>query len=196
MERPHFYSRPCGRGDTFGPARYVCSCLFLLTPLREGRPCPAGRTDSARVYFYSRPCGRGDKQFAVCAAQDAISTHAPAGGATCASPPATGMSIVFLLTPLREGRPGRMAWSARHRDFYSRPCGRGDQELLNSYQNSIISTHAPAGGATDLVGHRFGVAQFLLTPLREGRRSENGIAEGSLLFLLTPLREGRPPPRP
>ena len=77
---------------------------------------------------------------------------------------------LFLLTPLREGRPGRMAWSARHRDFYSRPCGRGDQELLNSYQNSIISTHAPAGGATDLVGHRFGVAQFLLTPLREGRR--------------------------
>ncbi len=59
--------------------------LFLLTPLREGRPAPAsaeefkqlisthapagGATARAAVwsrcagYFYSRPCGRGDFRF-------------------------------------------------------------------------------------------------------------------------------------
>ena len=77
--------------------------------------------------------------------------------------------------------------------FYSRPCGRGD-ESKKSYgqrkrflltplregrrkpvtldaENGIISTHAPAGGATGETYHGKPVfIKFLLTPLREGRR--------------------------
>ena len=83
MGRPtHFYSRPCGRGDTeaqeavkkpilisthapaggatvaFAMARTVQS-PFLLTPLREGRPNDQ-KQYALMGYFYSRPCGRGD----------------------------------------------------------------------------------------------------------------------------------------
>ena len=100
----HFYSRPCGRGDSIVPLSLSLASLFLLTPLREGRQAPQLRSCVALF----------------------ISTHAPAGGATVRHP--------------RHRREGH--------DFYSRPCGRGD--LLNSHQNSI-----------DLL--------FLLTPLREGR---------------------------
>ena len=56
-------------------------------------------------------------------------------------------------------------------NFYSRPCGRGD-ELFGSgkVDTEDISTHAPAGGATG--GGREDhpqILRFLLTPLREGR---------------------------
>ena len=34
-------------------------------------------------------------------------------------------------------------------NFYSRPCGRGDVAVSRSYNSLVvISTHAPAGGAT------------------------------------------------
>ena len=124
--RLHFYSRPCGRGDARRPLRTRTSATFLLTPLREGRPfrfrrCPCrplflltplreGRRLPACAktlcpYFYSRPCGRGDKPNPSGNSQyAAISTHAPAGGAT--------------LMDAEEIR------CAKH--FYSRPCGRGD----------------------------------------------------------------------
>ena len=57
--------------------------------------------------------------------------------------------FVFLLTPLREGRLAR---------------DHGKKVLL------VISTHAPAGGATAAlhVPAAF-LTKFLLTPLREGR---------------------------
>ena len=56
--------------------------IFLLTPLREGRPKPSP-AEQRRKYFYSRPCGRGDRKHRTRQAVWAISTHAPAGGATC-----------------------------------------------------------------------------------------------------------------
>ena len=55
-----FYSRPCGRGDGIAPQHPCCTGVFLLTPLREGRPRETATEHDAR----------------------AISTHAPAGGAT------------------------------------------------------------------------------------------------------------------
>ena len=57
----------------------------------------------------------------------------------------------------------------------------------------IISTHAPAGGATGNESVRRRIYnQFLLTPLREGRRTSSRRHGRSSVFLLTPLREGRP----
>ena len=123
----YFYSRPCGRGDRGTSAQPTYPC-----------------------YFYSRPCGRGDR------AMFSLLGHVPR----------------FLLTPLREGRlrslrqshqpclyfysrpcgRGDRGWrwvGCWYMDFYSRPCGRGDSAsaLLVSWQQ-LISTHAPAGGAT------------------------------------------------
>ena len=56
-----------------------------------------------------------------------ISTHAPAGGATMWPKSPATLRNKFLLTPLREGRPGAGGNGAAQEDhFYSRPCGRGD----------------------------------------------------------------------
>ena len=78
---------------------------FLLTPLREGRPKSSDTGAGRAAHFYSRPCGRGDEHLnAVLIGINNISTHAPAGGAT-------GREVAV------------------------------GAELL-------ISTHAPAGGAT------------------------------------------------
>ena len=123
-----------------------------------------------------------------------ISTHAPAGGAT-------------RLLPRSDEHRG---------NFYSRPCGRGDRKRASSSVCArFISTHAPAGGATrrrrrlhtdaaDFYsrpcgrGDRGGRTSrdtrpgFLLTPLREGRRTIDGGLCEECRFLLTPLREGRP----
>ncbi len=56
---------------------------------------------------------------------------------------------------------------------------------------SEISTHAPAGGATPATAFRNTPAQFLLTPLREGRLRRLASTCRWSSFLLTPLREGR-----
>ncbi len=146
--------------------------LFLLTPLREGRP-PAMLPNLVQIhYFYSRPCGRGDERSSVLGnAGRVISTHAPAGGAT-----------LFFSASL-----------SHDMHFYSRPCGRGDAYLngrhdvreqflltplregrLSTFAISpascVISTHAPAGGATVTAHNTAAQAHaFLLTPLREGR---------------------------
>ena len=82
--------------------------IFLLTPLREGRLEPYDD-----VLFF-----------------DLISTHAPAGGATELTSEESA-SELFLLTPLREGRRCMRRFRRREqRDFYSRPCGRGDLLLV------------------------------------------------------------------
>ena len=77
--------------------------------------------------FYSRPCGRGDKQHPRQRLAVNISTHAPAGGATIGAE-MNEREAAFLLTPLREGRrQGFSCCRTQNRDFYSRPCGRGDE---------------------------------------------------------------------
>ena len=122
----HFYSRPCGRGDPLPP-----------------------RLVTRKNNFYSRPCGRGDSGASTNVKPLPISTHAPAGGATARGKTWTTREILFLLTPLREGR---------------RDCAR------RGGGSESISTHAPAGGAT-IAGDRIVSSNiaFLLTPLREGR---------------------------
>ena len=148
----YFYSRPCGRGDYDLAIAAAKDYIFLLTPLREGR-LPATRTTTRRqANFYSRPCGRGDvNTFLRDKQARPISTHAPAGGATSLRDRAGDIEGLFLLTPLREGRRNKVFRPARPKNFYSRPCGRGDasDKVLTEYRKGI-STHAPAGGATRL----------------------------------------------
>ena len=190
----YFYSRPCGRGDMLCPATFLGAAsisthapaggatlrggacpppprVFLLTPLREGRPACRTSTTPPVAYFYSRPCGRGDQVDQQGKQRNQISTHAPAGGATVES-----IDEEF----------------ARH--FYSRPCGRGDfvgLQLVNV--DHFISTHAPAGGATSVYTQRPPYADFISTHAPAGGATERMLAENKEdKFLLTPLREGRP----
>ena len=74
---------PAG-GATFAPEiRTRATTQFLLTPLREGRHLALDALALRSSHFYSRPCGRGDAGGADNGRRiTAISTHAPAGGAT------------------------------------------------------------------------------------------------------------------
>ena len=101
-------------------------------------------------------------------------------------------TVTFLLTPLREGRRLPCGQTRRPAYFYSRPCGRGDGGGARAaHGDVVISTHAPAGGATVALSANALREVFLLTPLREGRRRPSRSRTSSALFLLTPLREGR-----
>ena len=101
--------------------------LFLLTPLREGRQSSFHRLGNA-ILFLLTPLreGRLGRCPELSVAQ-AISTHAPAGGATRFCEEYLKSGNAFLLTPLREGRLRR---------------------YLGGNAAGTISTHAPAGGAT------------------------------------------------
>ena len=122
----HFYSRPCGRGDSCG--------MDLINPSTSiSTHAPAGGATEAAIK--NRNIGY-------------ISTHAPAGGATLRSGQCKPMQLRFLLTPLREGRRGLQVGRKGGSHFYSRPCGRGDKRGGRKGKFGAISTHAPAGGAT------------------------------------------------
>ena len=77
-------------------------------------------------------------------------------------------------------------------DFYSRPCGRGDKLAASASRLRIISTHAPAGGAT--VGRgavRIQLYNFYSRPCGRGDTAVSADEPSTAQFLLTPLREGR-----
>ena len=232
----HFYSRPCGRGDvggrlqirnweisTHAPAGgatgygvdQINRTIFLLTPLREGRPMETVRIKRAIGFlltplregrlksrmlslpsasnFYSRPCGRGDTR----------PTHtAPS-------------KLYFYSRPCGRGdRTGRKRCSGAG-NFYSRPCGRGDRSpsLPSTTKRKFLLTPLREGrrgarrcsstrwtnfysrpcGRGDLSAELYFTPKkrFLLTPLREGRPRSTCSTLTLILFLLTPLREGR-----
>ena len=147
-------------------------CLFLLTPLREGRLYRWYEKNGCGEISTHAPAGGATEDALDAAHKAIISTHAPAGGATLRTSASVCPSARFLLTPLREGRRSRNRRSsartvflltplregrltgggipAADTDFYSRPCGRGDVSTI------------------DLI--IVGIDIFLLTPLREGRR--------------------------
>ena len=78
-------------------------------------------------------------------------------------------------------------------NFYSRPCGRGDEADVCGRNAVIISTHAPAGGATAKPG--YGVQGHHISthaPAGGATSPEDAASRSAPLFLLTPLREGRP----
>ena len=81
------------------------------------------------------------------------------------------MKALFLLTPLREGRPREQLQELnRQSRFLLTPLREGRLNTSSrdfSFQN--ISTHAPAGGATQTTLYFLPPERFLLTPLREGR---------------------------
>ena len=146
---------------------------------------------SITMYFYSRPCGRGDSRFRFQQAHDAISTHAPAGGATLAS---EVLHIdLCISTHAPAGGATRPALSPSRTENISThaPAGGATRPAGCSGKARPISTHAPAGGATKAVCHRHVGAVFLLTPLREGRPMRGDSPIFCYIFLLTPLREGR-----
>ena len=188
----HFYSRPCGRGDSSGARLASASVNFYSRPCGRGDLRAGPDLRGSGIDFYSRPCGRGDRSSANTSACRSNFYSRP-----CGRGDSTGFVILltshpFLLTPLREGRQARQAGALCGADFYSRPCGRGDKHIRLIRPHPVISTHAPAGGATPAMMHSakptpistHAPAGGATDALREKKRWIS-------VFLLTPLREGR-----
>ena len=146
----NFYSRPCGRGDATLCAWRMGRILFLLTPLREGR-LSIILNDGAQYAFLLTPLREGRPgAHGYRFTRQNISTHAPAGGATLGLVCDLDGEKISTHAPAGGATNGCSIAADGCRDFYSRPCGRGDFLF-----------------AAD--GRRI-CAAFLLTPLREGRR--------------------------
>ena len=195
---------------TVAPADTV---TFLLTPLREGRRLPCGQTRRP-AYFYSRPCGRGDTPSLTSPSTVILFLLTPLREGRRKRPTQNPYPSRFLLTPLREGRHKTTFCLLVLSNFYSRPCGRGDAGA-HAGQHHRPDFYSRPCGRGDPAGKAEYVGQvFLLTPLRERRRScsrccsstdshfysrpcgrgdvaRSSVAAMSFPFLLTPLREGR-----
>ena len=152
--------------------------VFLLTPLREGRPNPHIVTSIATEISTHAPAGGATRRICTkrkccaflltplregrqnCAgirrAPKCISTHAPAGGATCCEIFPLRTSFSFLLTPLREGRLKRYAAASDRNRFLLTPLREGRHPV-----RANLPLHP----------------RFLLTPLREGRHGWRGVYE-------------------
>ena len=122
---------------------------------------------SIKIDFYSRPCGRGDARLRML---------------LCFLPQ-------FLLTPLREGRRGHGGHDINGAAyFYSRPCGRGDVDRLAEVVHEPNFYSRPCGRGDEAARRRINERiEFLLTPLREGRRGTiTGIPTGGTISTHAP----------
>ena len=80
---------------------------------------------------------------------------------------------------------------SERRNFNSRPCGRGDDLLVDGGDGvGRISIHAPAGGATRGCERRQPAHRFQFTPLREGRRQQNAEKRNHAYFNSRPCGRG------
>ena len=105
------------------------------------------------------------------------------------------MLMSFLLTPLREGRLGTQSQKAQDAIISTHaPAGGATEVFLDEIRWRMISTHAPAGGATGLhvIARGFLVHISTHAPAGGATRAPMSTRTEGLEFLLTPLREGRP----
>ena len=100
----------------------------------------------------------------------------------------------FYSRPCGRGDELLIAVNADGEHFYSRPCGRGDFPEHLRCRASADFYSRPCGRGDQFIREAlFNGLTFLLTPLREGRpTTSTGSRSCPRRFLLTPLREGRP----
>ena len=74
-----------------------------------------------------------------------ISTHAPAGGATPTGGEVRNVSRNFYSRPCGRGDCDLLARRCRDIDFYSRPCGRGDPRIPKKRKITLYFYSRPCG---------------------------------------------------
>ena len=156
MNASYFYSRPCGRGDVIPAFVLFVNVLFLLTPLREGRH--AVKQDGAfagyAISTHAPAGGATSAPWHACDGSTFISTHAPAGGATrkvSVSPHPAGISTH---APAGGATELRLCAGRAGADFYSRPCGRGDGKLSRRLWKRTYFYSRPCGRGDDYRPHQ------------------------------------------
>ena len=168
--RTNFYSRPCERGDAV-----------------------KGFTSAKRPYFYSRPCERGDGLSRLQRMQAVNFYSRPCERGDFSSASASPLPPNFYSRPCERGDGRLYCDFCIGFYFYSRPCERGDwNEAVRMIVLHPISTHAPARGATrrrDVPAQR--PNDFYSRPCERGDHRSRKRSKGANRFLLTLLREGR-----
>ena len=166
--------------------------LFLLTPLREGRPDRHELRGRAEEISTHAPAGGATRRRLPSGVHRLISTHAPAGGATTWRAALRTLPVYFYSRPCGRGDIPQLHPSTQHHAFLLTPLREGRPAALHVLVCPfVISTHAPAGGATP-VSHTEGeaIALFLLTPLREGRLELDVLALCLVDFYSRPCGRG------
>ena len=144
--------------------------------------------------FYSRPCGRGDLARPDNTLRGLRFLLTPLREGRLLRVVSGAWAAVFLLTPLREGRRSERRRAGIEAGISTHaPAGGATGTRENGFSLFGISTHAPAGGATipELI-EKYGLTQFLLTPLREGRRAALKSRIGDVHFYSRPCGRGDP----
>ena len=188
--------------------------LFLLTPLREGRLQALYRAFDSKIISTHAPAGGATCTSPKQGQPTAISTHAPAGGATytmieykytikiSTHAPAGGATMeIYHQLKIYEISTHAPAGGATLRgliilgaiyDFYLLACGRGDRSRPPAGQGGSYFYSRPCGrGDARLRMLLSFLPQFLLTPLREGRRGHGGHdINGAAYFYSRPCGRG------
>ena len=126
-------------------------------------------------YFYSRPRVGGDYILQRCEMANAISTHAPAWGATCPKRSAIPNCHISTHAPAWGATIKKLSKRTGVTNFYSRPRVGGDIELINTIESvNYFYSRPRVGGDSDFSRDDFLGMIFLLTPPRGGRQSKHG----------------------
>ena len=144
--------------------------IFLLTPPRGGRQGYDHQRRANRAISTHAPAW-GATATAFCRPLGRfISTHAPARRATLQAAALLHVSVISTHAPAWGATcAGRMSTTMRC-SFLLPPLRRGRPVIHDRQRAAVrISTHAPAWGATDTTSSRHTSWIFLLTPPRGGR---------------------------
>ena len=143
--------------------------LFLLTPLREGRLQALYRAFDSKI----------------------ISTHAPAGGATCTSPKQGQPTAISTHAPAGGATYTMIEYKYTIKISTHAPAGGATMEIYHQLKIYEISTHAPAGGATlrglIILG---AIYDFYSRPCGRGDRSRPPAGQGGSYFYSRPCGRG------
>ena len=185
-----FNSRPSARGDDAGRAAENGARKISIHAPPRGATGFLWALIIKQQYFNSRPSARGDKHRPQHPDERNISIHAPPRGATGGVIMERG-SYEFQFTPLREGRHVAIAFALTlDISIHAPPRGATAGAALLASRGKI-SIHAPPRGATIIVRvDRGQVFKFQFTPLREGRRRDEGQAGNRVHFNSRPSARG------
>ena len=191
----YFNSRPSARGD---PAQLPNGCRSYFSIHAPPRGATSGRcaAHARPAVFNSRPSARGDAGAALLASRGKFSIHAPPRGATVSHfysfllpsffnsrPSARGDMGVnttssrspFQFTPLREGRPLRVAiiWDSRI-SIHAPPRGATAAQMFQAFLGSYFNSRPSARGDAAKARRMARRSHFNSRPSARGDVSKSG----------------------
>ena len=176
-EQPCFNSRAHGGRDLLARAVPLAGS-FQFTRPRGARQISILTPGGRRSFQFTRPRGARPR-FLSRLRRARVSIHAPTGGAT-RLPPSSLAASGFQFTRPRGARRNTKAWRLAVRRFNSRAHGGRDRGETPLFVRSLVSIHAPTGGATQL-------RQFVFRDARVSIHAPTGGATPPINMATSPM---------